>query len=237
VLPADAPSPQTAADAAIWSRDYEDVTVYESLPVDRWLAFHRIVDEEMVKVRPIVAGDRLKIDLMRWGLRRDIGRLVRRAALADAPLVPSEFEVSFGMRTAQAGRKDGVDVGPARLSGKIDRIDTDPMMTARAIVVDYKTSTIPIGSEIRDKGELQVPLYLLALREILGREPVGGLFISIRKGAMRGIVDEVIGAMQGVAVPLPMALARAPLELVALHLPDVAAAGPETTLRDPCRLG
>jgi hypothetical protein len=34
-----------------------------------------------------------------------------------------------------------------------------------------------------------VPLYLLALREVLGREPVGGLFISIRKGATRGIVD------------------------------------------------
>jgi hypothetical protein len=136
-----------------------------------------------------VAGARLKIDLMRWGLRRDIGRLVRRAALADAPLVPSEFEVSFGTRTAQAGRKEGIDVGPARLSGKIDRIDTDPMMTARAIVVDYKTSTIPTGPEIRDKGELQVPLYLLALREILGREPVGGLFVSIRKGATRGIVD------------------------------------------------
>jgi hypothetical protein len=150
---------------------------------------HRIVDEEMIKVRPIVAGDRLRIDLMRWGLRRDIGRLVRRAALADAPLVPSEFEVSFGMRTAQAGRKEGIDVGVARLSGKIDRIDTDPMMTARAIVVDYKTSTIPTGPEIRDKGELQVPLYLLALREILGREPVGGLFVSIRKGATRGIVD------------------------------------------------
>ncbi len=154
---------------------------------------HRIVDEEMVKLRPIAAGDRLRIDLMRWGLRRDIGRLVRRAALADAPLVPSEFEVSFGMRTAQAGRKDGIDVGVARLSGKIDRIDTDPMMTARAIVVDYKTSTIPTGPEIRDKGELQVPLYLLALREILGREPVGGLFVSIRKGATRGIVDAAEG--------------------------------------------
>ncbi len=150
---------------------------------------HRLVDEELVKVRPIVAGDRLKIDLMRWGLRRDIGRLVRRAARADAPLVPTEFEVSFGTRGAQAGRKAGVDVGPARLSGKIDRIDTDPMMTARALIVDYKTSTIPTGPEIRDKGELQVPLYLLALREVLGREPVGGLFISIRKGATRGIVD------------------------------------------------
>jgi len=70
VLPADAPSPQTAADAAIWSRDYEDVTVYESLPVDRWLAFHRIVDEEggaadgasrwMPQPRKIAADDTLR---------------------------------------------------------------------------------------------------------------------------------------------------------------------------------
>ena len=83
----------------------------------------------------------------------------------------------------------GVDVGVARLSGKIDRIDTDPAMTARAVVVDYKTSRIPTGADIRDKGELQVPLYLLALREVLGREPVGGLFVSIRRGEVRGLVD------------------------------------------------
>lgn len=149
----------------------------------------RIVDEELLGLQPIAAGDRLRIDLMRWGLRRDIGRLVRAAARADAPLVPTEFEVAFGMQTAQQGRKDGIDIGVARLSGKIDRIDADPMLTARAIVVDYKTSRIPKGPDIVDKGELQVPLYLLALREVLGREPVGGLFVSIRKGEVRGIVD------------------------------------------------
>ena len=104
-------------------------------------------------------------------------------------LVPTEFEIGFGSGNAAQGRRDGVDVGVARLSGKIDRIDTDPSMTARAIIVDYKTSRIPTGKDIREKGELQVPLYLLALREVLGREPVGGLFISIRKGEVRGLVD------------------------------------------------
>jgi hypothetical protein len=41
IVPASSPDPPGAADAALWNRDYENVTVYESLPVDRWLTFHR----------------------------------------------------------------------------------------------------------------------------------------------------------------------------------------------------
>ena len=148
-----------------------------------------MVEDAFLGVRPIVAGDRLRLDLMRATMLRDVGRLVRAQARSDAPLVPTEFEIGFGSGNAAQGRRDGVDVGVARLSGKIDRIDTDPSMTARAIIVDYKTSRIPNGKDIRERGELQVPLYLLALREVLGREPVGGLFISIRKGEVRGLVD------------------------------------------------
>ncbi len=151
---------------------------------------HRLVDEEVGRIRPLAPGDRLLLELLGWGLRRDLGRLVRRAARSEAPLVPSEFEVAFGGRSAQQGRKDGVDVGVARISGKIDRIDADPAFTARAMVVDYKTSTISSGAEIQRDGKLQIPIYLLALREVLGREPVGGVLVSIRKGHVRGILDE-----------------------------------------------
>ncbi len=147
------------------------------------------VDEAFLPLRPIVAGDRLRLELMRWTMQRDVGRVVRRAARSAAPLVPSEFEVSFGSGNSAQGRKEGVDVGVARLSGKIDRIDTDPLMTARALIVDYKTNHVPKGSDIVEKGELQVPLYLLALREVLGREPVGGVFLSVRKGEVRGLLD------------------------------------------------
>ena len=149
----------------------------------------RIVDEELVKLRPIAAGDALTLELLGWGLRRDLARLIQQAARNPAPLVPTEFEVAFGGRAAQTGRKEGLDIGPARVSGKIDRIDADPAFTARAMVVDYKTSTISTGAEIMRGGKLQIPLYLLALREVLGREPVGGVLVSIRKGHVRGIVD------------------------------------------------
>jgi len=149
----------------------------------------RIVDEEMVKLQPVVAGDPLTLELLGWGLRRDLARLIQQAARNAAPLVPTEFEVAFGGRGAQPGRKEGLNVGPAHVSGKIDRIDADPAFTARAMVVDYKTSTISTGAEIIRDGKLQIPLYLLALREVLGREPVGGLLVSIRKGHVRGIVD------------------------------------------------
>lgn len=143
----------------------------------------RIVDECVADIAPIRPGDPLALELVGWGLRRDLGRLVRRWARSGAPLVPSEFEVSFG------GSRGGLDVGPARVTGQIDRIDIDPAFTARAVVVDYKTSTISTGPKIVEEGRLQLPLYLLALREVLGREPVGGLYMSIRKGAVRGIAD------------------------------------------------
>jgi len=143
----------------------------------------RIVDEVVGDVAPIRPGDALALRLMAWSLQRDLARLVRRAARAEAPLVPSEFEVPFG------GARGGLDVGPARVTGQIDRIDIDPAFTARAVVVDYKTSTISTGPKILEEERLQLPLYMLALREVLGREPVGGLYVSIRKGAVRGIVD------------------------------------------------
>ncbi len=175
-------------------------TVIGPAEADRAVAeVERLVDEEVARLRPVRSDDRLRLQLLAWGLRRDLGRLVRRAARAGAPLVPSEFEVSFGGR----GGRPGVDVGPVRVSGKIDRIDADPAFTARALVVDYKTSSISTGSEIVAEGRLQIPLYLLALRESLGREPVGGLLVSVRKGEARGLVDEEHGDV------LPSGLATA----------------------------
>ena len=41
IVPASLPVPPDEADVARWNRDYDAVTVYESLPVDRWLAFHK----------------------------------------------------------------------------------------------------------------------------------------------------------------------------------------------------
>ncbi|MFM7289755.1 MAG: hypothetical protein ACKO6B_00805, partial [Planctomycetia bacterium] len=45
IVPASLPTPPDEADVGRWNRDYDAVTVYESLPVDRWLAFHKTPTE------------------------------------------------------------------------------------------------------------------------------------------------------------------------------------------------
>jgi hypothetical protein len=41
IVPASTPAPPSEADTKLWTHNYDEVTVYESLPVDRWLAFHK----------------------------------------------------------------------------------------------------------------------------------------------------------------------------------------------------
>lgn len=45
IVPAAYPGPVSESDTKLWTDDYDDVTVYESLPVDRWLAFYKTTDD------------------------------------------------------------------------------------------------------------------------------------------------------------------------------------------------
>jgi RecB family exonuclease len=110
------------------------------------------------------------------GLWRDLEALVRDEAAAGFPLVPRRFEVSFGSERSPQELQRGLDLGGVTLSGKIDRIDVDPF-SARGIVQDYKSgksahSAVEIEREVR----LQVPLYMLVLRDLIGIEPLGGVY-------------------------------------------------------------
>ena len=67
------------------------------------------------------------------------------------------------------------------VSGKIDRVDVDPM-SARGIVVDYKSGAAPTASQIHDEARLQIPLYMLVLRDQLGLEPMGGVYMPLGGG-------------------------------------------------------
>jgi ATP-dependent helicase/DNAse subunit B len=110
-------------------------------------------------------------------LRRDLEQLVRDEAASDLPLVPRRFEVSFGSERSAPELQRGLELGDGiTLSGKIDRIDVDPA-SARGIVQDYKSgrtghSAVEIEKELR----LQIPLYMLVLRDLVGIEPLGGLY-------------------------------------------------------------
>ncbi len=90
---------------------------------------------------------------------------------------PRYFELGFGRhRHAKpldpASRKEpiAIEVGDRtiRLHGVIDRIDTNEG-DGTFCVLDYKSgSTIPKASEIRKGLSLQLPIYIMAAREILG---------------------------------------------------------------------
>jgi ATP-dependent helicase/DNAse subunit B len=127
---------------------------------------------------------------LREGLRRDLERFVREEARSELGLVPRRFEVGFGTDRSAPELQRGLELGDGIfVSGKIDRIDVDPH-SARGIVQDYKSGKGAFSAvQIADEQRLQVPLYLLVLRDLVGIEPLGGVYraLSGTRGA-RGML-------------------------------------------------
>ena len=112
-------------------------------------------------------------------LWRDLEAFVREESRSESPLVPRRFEVSFGTERSAPELQRGLALGGFSLSGKIDRIDVDPF-SARGIVWDYKSGkTVFSAAKIDSELRLQIPLYMLVLRDLVGIEPLGGLYRAL----------------------------------------------------------
>jgi ATP-dependent helicase/DNAse subunit B len=144
------------------------------------------LEESIAFLRECVAGalegQRLEMSEierreLEQGLLRDLEQFVRDEARSEVQLVPRRFEVGFGTDRAPQELQRGLDLGGGiSLSGKIDRIDVDPF-GARGIVQDYKSGrTAHSASQIEQEQRLQIPLYMLVLRDLVGLEPLGGLY-------------------------------------------------------------
>ena len=122
-------------------------------------------------------------------LSRDLEQLVRSEAESPSPLVPHRFEVSFGSERSAPELQRGLDLGGFTVSGKIDRIDRDPF-GARGIVLDYKSGkTAASARKIETEFHLQIPLYMLVLRDLVGIEPLGGVYRALAgEGQARGLL-------------------------------------------------
>ena len=122
-------------------------------------------------------------------LSRDLEQLVRAEAESPSPLVPNRFEVSFGSERSAPELQRGLDLGGFTVSGKIDRIDRDPF-GARGVVVDYKSGrTAHSARKIETELHLQIPLYMLVLRDLVGIEPLGGVYRALAgEGQARGLL-------------------------------------------------
>jgi hypothetical protein len=126
------------------------------------------------------------------GLEADLERYLRTEAECGAGYEPTELEWSFGGADDAHGP---LTVGEGvRVTGRVDRVDVGP--GGAAVVRDYKGRVVVGGGKWADEQQLQVALYLLAVRDLLGLEPVAGLYqplVGRRLGA-RGLVrDDVPG--------------------------------------------
>jgi ATP-dependent helicase/DNAse subunit B len=153
----------------------------ERVPPDRLDEALDFMRECLAEAIATGAEARLELtDLQRRELEqslwRDLEGLVRAEAESELPLVPRKFEVSFGSDRSAPELQRGLDLGTFHLSGKIDRIDLDPF-AARGIVWDYKSGKkAHSATEIERELRLQIPLYMLVLRDLVGVEPLGGLY-------------------------------------------------------------
>jgi len=154
------------------------------------------LDESVSRVRmDLTEMQERELDQTLW---RDLSAFVEEECESASPLVPRRFEVAFGSERAAPELQRGLELGGGlRLSGKIDRIDVDPF-GARGVVQDYKSgksahSARQIESELR----LQIPLYMLVLRDLVGLEPLGGLYRPLAgarkpRGLVRGTEEETL---------------------------------------------
>ena len=134
-------------------------------------------------------------EALRRELRRNLRTVVRVEADRLDEFVPRHFEISL-----PAG---GVRVGGVPITGRIDRVD-EREWVAEALIWDYKSGQVgALGPNVLEKGRLQLPLYIRAAAELLGRDVVGGLYQSVKGDeAPRGLLREDVreaGALDGFA--------------------------------------
>jgi ATP-dependent helicase/DNAse subunit B len=105
-------------------------------------------------------------------LRSDLRRYLEHAAADGSALAPAQLEVTFG---AAGGEHPPLRLGDGvALGGRIDRVDAGP--GGEALVYDYKGRNVVESANWRKERKFQVALYVLAARDVLGLDPIGGLY-------------------------------------------------------------
>ena len=132
-------------------------------------------------------GSNLDARMMKATLKYYLHRFIELEASWSSSLKPFMFECSFGGEGSTGEKRDHnelyLNLGDGiKLSGKIDRIDVDDITQSEkhALVIDYKMSKSGKGVNNFEKtGKLQIPLYILAVKEIWDLEPVGGQYFAL----------------------------------------------------------
>jgi ATP-dependent helicase/DNAse subunit B len=119
------------------------------------------------------------------GLVRDVGEYLAWELARFKGARPHLFEYRFGDDESDAVVIEGPDLRgerqELRLRGRIDRVDERGAGEGATYeIVDYKSKSMPTTGWYDDGAALQIPLYMLALAQRLGRGVAGGCYRSIK---------------------------------------------------------
>jgi hypothetical protein len=102
-------------------------------------------------------------------------RFLRFEKTAFKDRVPEGIEYQFGYN------RDIVLLGKTRLRGYIDRFDMDKRDGERVYIYDYKSGIVPSSNMVKKGLSFQLPVYVRALRSVLGVKKISAAFYSLRK--------------------------------------------------------
>jgi ATP-dependent helicase/DNAse subunit B len=151
-------------------------------------------------VAEVVAERELGSHPAERAMARRVERLLERFLAEEAErdsggFEPWLLEATFGAREEDSERP-ALELDGWALHGAIDRVDRDA--AGRAVVIDYKLSgSVTPREKFEEQAKLQLPLYLLAVAEHWGAEPVAGLYHALRGTSVRrprGVVAEEAAA-------------------------------------------
>jgi RecB family exonuclease len=121
-------------------------------------------------------------------IEHELERYLEFEAGAQPPFEPRELELAFGFDEESELGPLELGKGEVRLRGRIDRVDVEPGGD-RAVIRDYKSSRGHPVARWESDRQLQVALYMLAARRLLGLRPVAGVYQGLRRELKpRGIV-------------------------------------------------
>jgi len=122
-------------------------------------------------------------------IEADLRRYLDHESRDGSDAQPEGLELRFGFSDADPSLP-ALELGEGEdrvlVRGMIDRVDVDS--GGRAIVRDYKSGVVRTeqqGARWRLDRRLQVALYMLVVRELLGRNPIAGLYQPLRGDDLR----------------------------------------------------
>ena len=108
--------------------------------------------------------------------REQVDRFLADESESETALRPDPELIERGFGMDDPDDPGGLDLGEFVLRGRIDRIDRAPDRDG-AVIRDYKTGSRVAGAgQFEDRGDLQIQLYMLVARRVLGLDVVGGLY-------------------------------------------------------------